>query len=233
MSTCGAVAARFFPCHAHSPLQLAVRQLDVPKVQALLATGADPRIGKPTPMEIILRKYNSSPEDAIAIITSLTTHGALDFTFTVDAFPPRQAVLSDKTPGALGAMFHGAHESGRICALREAINDHGLPKFVCETGRESALRMLLDEGWDAHTPDEHGVTLIHCAVNAPQLAEAVVWRIVNLLIQHGDADLDLRDSFGRNVFQIARQRGFRTVCSLLRDYGADEEPYRAVLLRGV
>lgn len=216
---------------AHSPLQGAARALDVRAVQGLLSDGADPRAGNPTPLQNAMRAYPKSPPQADEIIRELVSYGAMERKFAHSDFPPRLAVLSHRTQGAFAAMLQGARLGNRQVSFRTAVDENALPKFICETGRVAALRALLGHGWDACTPDAHGATLLHYTVSAPHLDERDIQRTAELLLEHGKADLSLRDCFGRNVLQIARKRRLRTVCALLERNGAVDQPYSWLLLR--
>lgn len=208
-----------------SALHIAAGALDVSLVQTLLQSGLDARSGSGAvnasddePIHTALRAYARTPDSASRVVSLLTRAGALDVSrkpFATGAFPPRVAVVADGAEDAVAVMLDAERERGRADELRRAVDKDGLPKLCCETGRIVPLLALLEEGWDARTPDEHGATLVHHACNAPHLPESRVRAVVQVLIDYGNADLSLRDSFGRTVLQIARRRWMTSVCDLL------------------
>lgn len=233
-----AISTQKLPNQYNDPLGAAAAALDPGLVQHFLSLGHPARgmaNGKDEPIHYAIRSYKRSPATAALVIKLLTAAGALSTTkqpFQPGYFPPRMT-LQRGADDLLSVMLVAERENGRMEELRAAMHHDGIEKLCCELGSIIGLVRLLEEGWDAHSQDEYGSTLVHHACHAAHLPESGVRAVVQVLVDHGNADLSARDSFGRTALQIAKRRGLQSVCELLRRYGADEESYSSLLLRGV
>jgi ankyrin repeat protein len=88
--------------------------------------------------------------------------------------------------------------------------------LACSTGREYAVKRLLDNYADTNKVDHYGWSALMFGVYYNH------HQIVHMLLEYG-ADVNMRSQRGLNALQIAIQHQRKVMIDLLLDYGAEAE----------
>lgn len=142
----------------------------------------------------------------VVIARELLEHGArLDVRDAQGRTPLHVALANGKTQAAELLLQHGA--------------DDDLQALLFDLAREQALdrdsiELLKAQGVDLNALGPAGQTPLHEAVAAANL------KLAKQLISAG-ADVNLTDSSGRTVLEIAEQQGEPNLITLLQQYGAE------------
>jgi uncharacterized protein len=190
-----------------SPLHAAVETDDTPRVQALVAAGADIEERQRVNIDNNCTPLYRAAEKGYTSVARLLVERGANKEATDSAYG-RTSLSAAAEKGHIN-MVRMLIEHG---ANKEAANHIGLTALMWASirGHVAVVEDLLEQGCDMdHAVSNNGYTALHWAAHQDQL------EVAQLLLRFG-AKIDLRNNNGQTAADLATQRGHQRIADAIR-----------------